>query len=158
MEVVNYGDVHGDSTESVHAHFGDRQVRHLVLILSARMDGAIASLAAEGHEASLHVVVAPGPVVLVMTACEDVVPFVIVRPPAGAPPIVGDPSTIFPLLMFSMEGKGNHKDIQNLLCHSPTVKAITPSTRVERQDRKAPGAHCAASRQFTRETAVWRKN
>ena len=49
-------------------------------------------------------------------------------------------------LKARMEGKGNPKNIQNQLCHSPTVKAITPSTRVERQDRKAPGAHCAASR------------
>ena len=50
MEVVNYGDVHGDSTESVHTHVGGIHVRHIVLILSA-----------------------------VMPACEDVVPVVIVR-------------------------------------------------------------------------------
>ena len=74
MEVVNRGDVHGDSTESVNAHFGGIQVCHIVLILRARNPGdtpAIASLAAWGHEASLDVVVAPGPVVLVMTACEE---------------------------------------------------------------------------------------
>ena len=36
---------------------------------------------------------APGPVGLVMTACEDVVPVDIVCPPAGASPIVGAQST-----------------------------------------------------------------
>ena len=70
-----------------------------MLILRARNPGdtpgvgMVASLAEEGHDASQDVVVVPGPVGLVMTAWEDVGPFVIVCPPAGAPPIVGAQST-----------------------------------------------------------------
>ena len=41
MEVVNCGDVHGDTTESVHAHFGS--------IHDTPGDGAIASLAEENQ-------------------------------------------------------------------------------------------------------------
>ena len=37
-----------------------------------------------------------------------------------------------------MDGKGNPKNIQNQLCHSPTVKAMTQS-RVERQDSQDIG-------------------
>ena len=37
-----------------------------------------------------------------------------------------------------MEGKGTPKNEQNLFCHSPSVKAMTPS-EVERQDSHAAG-------------------
>ena len=37
-----------------------------------------------------------------------------------------------------MEGKGTPKNEQNQFCHSPSVKAITPS-EVERQDSHAAG-------------------
>ena len=78
MEVVNRGDVHGDPTKRFRGHSGDKQVRHKVLVLSARHsgdtpgDGDITSLAEEGHDAILDVVVAPGPSDQVTTACEDV--------------------------------------------------------------------------------------
>ena len=45
-------------------------------------------------------------------------------------------------LKARMEGKGNPKNIQNQLCHSPTVKAITQSW-VERQDSQTAGDHCS---------------
>ena len=41
-----------------------------------------------------------------------------------------------------MDGKGNPKDIQNQLCHSPVVKAMT-QPRVERQDSQATGDQCS---------------
>ena len=41
-----------------------------------------------------------------------------------------------------MDGKGNPKDIQNQLCHSPVVKAMT-QPRVERQDSQAAGDQCS---------------
>ena len=37
-----------------------------------------------------------------------------------------------------MEGKGTPKNEQNQFCHSPSVKAMTPS-EVERQDSHAAG-------------------
>ena len=37
-----------------------------------------------------------------------------------------------------MEGKGTPKNEQNQFCHSPSVKAVTPS-EVERQDSHAAG-------------------
>ena len=37
-----------------------------------------------------------------------------------------------------MEGKGTPKNEQNQFCHSPAVKAMTPS-EVERQDSHAAG-------------------
>ena len=47
----------------------------------------------EGHETGQDVVVAPSPGGLVMTAGEDVIPVDVVRPLAGATPIVGSQST-----------------------------------------------------------------
>ena len=41
-----------------------------------------------------------------------------------------------------MEGKGTPKNEQNQFCHSPAVKAITPS-EVERQDSHAAGVECS---------------
>ena len=45
-------------------------------------------------------------------------------------------------LKARMEGKGNPKNIQNQLCHSPVVKAMT-QPRVERQDSQATGENCS---------------
>ena len=45
-------------------------------------------------------------------------------------------------LKAHMDGKGNPKTIQNQLCHSPVVKAMT-QPRVERQDSQATGDHCS---------------
>ena len=76
--------------ESHSGQSGDIQVRHIVLILSARDSGdipgggAIASLAEEGHDASLGVVVALGSGGQETTASADVVPISIIRPMAGA--------------------------------------------------------------------------
>jgi hypothetical protein len=39
-------------------------------------------------------------------------------------------------MRVSMEGKGTPKNEQNQFCHSPSVKAMTPS-EVERQDSHA---------------------
>ena len=70
-----------------------------VLILRALNPGDIldvgeeSSLLEEGHETRQDVVVAPSPGGLVMTAGEDVIPVDIVRPLAGASPIVGSQST-----------------------------------------------------------------
>ena len=41
-----------------------------------------------------------------------------------------------------MEGKGTPKNEQNQFCHSPSVKAMTPS-EVERQDSHAAGVKCS---------------
>ena len=41
-----------------------------------------------------------------------------------------------------MEGKGTPKNEQNQFCHSPAVKAMTPS-EVERQDSHAAGVKCS---------------
>ena len=45
-------------------------------------------------------------------------------------------------LRAHMDGKGNPKNIQNQLCHSPVVKAMT-QPRVERQDSQATGDQCS---------------
>ena len=42
-----------------------------------------------------------------------------------------------------MEGKGTPKNEQNQFCHSPAVKAMTPS-EVERQDSHAAGVKCTS--------------
>ena len=41
-----------------------------------------------------------------------------------------------------MEGKGTPKNEQNQFCHSPSVKAMTPS-EVEGQDSHAAGVKCS---------------
>ena len=79
MEVVNRGEGDGDPTNLIQGQSGDIQVRHILLILSARDlgdipgGGAIASLAEEGHDASLDLVVALGPGGQETTASADVV-------------------------------------------------------------------------------------
>ena len=94
MEVVNRGEGDGDPTNLIQGQSGDIQVRHILLILSARDlgdipgGGAIASLAKEGHDASLGVVVALGSGGQETTASADVVPISIVRPMAGTLAIV----------------------------------------------------------------------
>ena len=45
-------------------------------------------------------------------------------------------------MRVSMEGKGTPKNEQNQFCHSPSVKAMTPS-EVEGQDSHAAGVKCS---------------
>ena len=81
-----------------------------------------------GYKAVLDEVMGPG--LLAVNACVDMVCVRMIRATTGARPIVGDES---------QHGRqGTPKNEQNQFCHSPFLKALTPS-EVERQDSHAAG-------------------
>ena len=95
-EVVNPGSIQAYPATRNQQHLGDVYVRSKVLILGDRdcgdtvgVDANTSSVAREGHEGILEVVVGLYRQVLAVNACVDMVRMRIIRPMAGALPIVG---------------------------------------------------------------------